>query len=508
MLIFAYGLMFFATASSPRYGINPWVDANAFFTVGKSMANGATVYKDIFEQKGPLLYVFHAIAYFISKTSFTGVYVLEAAAMFFSMLFAYKTARLYISKPLALGMTFLFAATAVNSCSFYLGDSAEEFSLPFLMVLIYYTTYYFKNSDENELKWYVFLLNGFFSGCVMMIKFTVIGFWFGFMAAVSIHTLFVKKDVKSAFKNAFIFIAGMLIPLAAFSVYFFIKGGLKEFFEVYFGFNLFVYSSEKQSLIEKAMKMVIGIGSACLENKIMFLLTVLGCISAIFVKPIAEKNVVSRFAVPFIYCCGVLFTYIGGRNYSYYFFAFSAFTVFAFIALGLAAEKLGLKSSAGIVFAVVSLVCSFAVTNAINIVTLNVPRDKEETIQYKISETIKSKDENAAVLCYNSLDAGVYLFDNIVPNFRYFEKQNIDYSAYPENMDEQNRYINEHMADYVVCRFICSETEKDFLDVIYGKNKALENDYSLILNEKDYIADSDDRRGQRELVYYLFELNK
>lgn len=507
MLIFAFGLMFFATASSPHYGINPWVDANAFFTVGKSMANGVTIYKDLFEQKGPLLYVLHAIAYFISKTSFTGVYLLESAAMFFSMFFAYKTARLYLGKPLSLGCAVLFAASAVNSTCFYMGDSAEEFALPLLMVLIYYTAYYFKNSDENKLKWYVFLLNGFFAGCVLMIKFTVIGFWFGFMAVMSAHTLFVKKDVKSAFKNAFIFVGGMLIPLAAFSLYFMIKGGLKDFYEAYFGFNLFVYSDEK-SLIEKATTMALCFVNAFFKNKILFVLTGFGCLAAIFVKPVAEKNIVSKLAIPVIYACGALFTYMGGKNFAYYFFSFTGFTLFAFIAMGLAAEKLNKKDVLGICFAAASVICAFAVTLTMNIAVLNAPKSKEETIQYKISEAVNSKDKNASVLCYKSLDAGIYLFDDIVPEFRYFEKQNIEYEVYPENMDEQNRYIKEHLTDFVVCRLYSPDTEGDYLKKVYEENEALKNDYTLIMNDKSYIADDSRRGGQLEQVYLLFELNK
>ena len=48
-LAFSFGLLYICTASSPRYAINPWNDANAFFTMGRAMANGATLYKDIFE---------------------------------------------------------------------------------------------------------------------------------------------------------------------------------------------------------------------------------------------------------------------------------------------------------------------------------------------------------------------------------------------------------------------------------------------------------------------------
>ena len=36
--------------SSPLYPMNDWVDANCFFTVGRSMLSGKVLYRDIFEQ--------------------------------------------------------------------------------------------------------------------------------------------------------------------------------------------------------------------------------------------------------------------------------------------------------------------------------------------------------------------------------------------------------------------------------------------------------------------------
>lgn len=66
--------------SSPLYPLNDWVDANCFMTVGKSMIHGLVPYRDLIEQKGPLLYMIHAVAALISETSFLGVYFIEIAA--------------------------------------------------------------------------------------------------------------------------------------------------------------------------------------------------------------------------------------------------------------------------------------------------------------------------------------------------------------------------------------------------------------------------------------------
>ena len=59
---------------------------------------------------------------------------------------------------------------------------------------------------------------------------------------------------------------------------------------------------------------------------------------------------------------------------------------------------------------------------------------------------------HATLLNYGSLDGGFYFAANILPTVRYFESQNVDYSVYPENMDEQNRYIKEGKVTFVVAR--------------------------------------------------------
>ena len=49
-------ILLFTSKCSPLYPFNDWVDINAFFTVGKSITRGILPYRDIFEQKGPILY--------------------------------------------------------------------------------------------------------------------------------------------------------------------------------------------------------------------------------------------------------------------------------------------------------------------------------------------------------------------------------------------------------------------------------------------------------------------
>jgi hypothetical protein len=82
--------------SSFLYPFNDWVDANCFMTVGKSVLKGIVPYRDLYEQKGPLLYFIHTAAALVSSTSFIGVYVIEVIASFIVLLYVYKIALIYV----------------------------------------------------------------------------------------------------------------------------------------------------------------------------------------------------------------------------------------------------------------------------------------------------------------------------------------------------------------------------------------------------------------------------
>ena len=84
-LLVSFIILMFTSKNSFLYPFNDWVDANAFFTMGKSMFQGVVPYKDLFEQKGLILYFIYGIGSLISFKSFIGVFILEVIS--FSIFF-------------------------------------------------------------------------------------------------------------------------------------------------------------------------------------------------------------------------------------------------------------------------------------------------------------------------------------------------------------------------------------------------------------------------------------
>ena len=82
ILLTAFVTILICSKSSPLYPINDWVDANCYMTVGRGMLHGSMPYRDLFEHKGPLIYMLHAAAALISDNSFLGVFLSEIVLCF------------------------------------------------------------------------------------------------------------------------------------------------------------------------------------------------------------------------------------------------------------------------------------------------------------------------------------------------------------------------------------------------------------------------------------------
>ena len=124
--------------NSPLYPFNDWVDVHCFFTVGKSILDGLVPYRDLYEQKGPVLYFLFAAAAAVSRDSFLGVWLLET--LFFSLFlyFSGKCALVHLGNGRAVYAILLLLAPATMLCTAFLyGGGAEELCLWTLSYSLY-----------------------------------------------------------------------------------------------------------------------------------------------------------------------------------------------------------------------------------------------------------------------------------------------------------------------------------------------------------------------------------
>lgn len=311
------------------YAFNNWDDPNSFFTMGKGMANGYIPYKDLFEQKGPLIYAIHAIAYLISNRTFIGIFLFEIISFTVFLYYVSKIINLYTRKVHSLWAIPLTSFVILSSYVFIAGDSAEEFCLPLLAISLYSFLAYYKNDSPNKMSTKTVILNGIIAGFVLWIKYNLLGFWLGFAGFLCIGLLLHKK-VKEAFLTGIYFILGMAIASIPWIIYFGINGALYDMFNVYFLVNISSYSVQT-SIINRLFT---ALKDALNYAKNLWLCSIITLIGYAYMM-ISKHSIPNKYG-KIALTITILIATIGvyyGANHIYYFLILMPFMILGLVAI-------------------------------------------------------------------------------------------------------------------------------------------------------------------------------
>lgn len=441
ILITAVIVITIFSKSSFLYPFNDWVDSNCFMTVGKSILQGKVPYLDLFEQKGPLLYCVHAFAAIISSTSFIGVYLIEIIACYFFLYYSYKILILYTDKNIIylLPVLSFFIYSSTNFCH---GDSAEELCLPLLSYALYVGIKLLKFDDIPSFK--ESLMIGITSSCVLWIKYSMLGFYIGWIIIPGIK-LIKKGKVKELIRMIMVIALGVIITTIPIIIYFLFNDALKELFTVYFYNNMFLYNDSSQSIpvITTLHNALNALGLWLDNNKIVALSVIFGILLLI-----KDKLIFSNILVLFAFTS--LFVFMNTTSYLYYSFILNVFSCFVLIPVYRLLNNHRILKTILLYLTVIIV----SISQSSNVYLLF--EHKNNLPQYKFKEII-CREENPTLLNYGFLDGGFYTVCDIVPNCKYFCQLNI-------NIDEmyqgQNQCIEQGLVKFVVTRNKKIEDEK------------------------------------------------
>ena len=439
--------------SSPLYPMNIWDDPNCFMTVGRSVLGGKVMYKDIFEQKGPLLYFIHAGAALISSSSFLGVFLLEWIADLFFLFFGIKTASLFIPvrKSSFIAVTALSFMT-FSVCSFHYGDSAEELVLPILAATLYIAMRELKNNRTPGVK--ASMISGTLFAIVFWIKYSLCGLFFGYIFFLIIFSIR-RKDIRGLMRAAGGFLAGAAIISAAVLSYFVFTGSLSYLYEAYFYDNLFLYGSMSEGipLFIKPFWALMLMFMKFDSNHVLFFLTVTG-----FIFLISRKDRKYGLLTLSMLFFSMLLIFWGDHQMFYYIFGLTVFTIPGWIPVIALTDKViseEKSKAAAVCLAVLSaaILCAFSFFTAKG--TFLIGGEKKDLPQYVFAEKIP---EGKTLINYGFLDGGFYLTTETLPPNRFFCKLNIS-EILDEAAQEPLDSIREKKADYIVTMFDLYEFE-------------------------------------------------
>lgn len=441
----AIGTIGVCSKSSFLYPLNDWVDANCFFTVGKSMMNDIVLYRDLLEQKGPFLYFIHGLAWLVSHDTFIGVYFLEVLSATFFLYYLHRAVSLFVPAGYSL-LAIPISAVMIYTCAAFCdGDSVEELVLPFLAYAFWIGIDAICNKrDITKLEFFII---GLTSGCIFWSKCTVVGMYIGWYLYFAVQYIR-NKNWKILFQSILLVICGVAIATIPFIIYFGLHGAIIDWLTVYLYDNFFLYSSEGEeptSLIHVIKNILGGILSTMGTNPLIPVM----CIIA-FVYFALHKMEVAVYLV--LSAASLLsFAFLGGVYHHYY-----SFTVNLFLPLGtipflkfLASRKektysLVLKKGVVLISTVVCIALSCLFTP--NRYLMGVP--KEELPQYKFASIIGT-DGSATLLNYGFLDGGFHTVTNTLPSCKAFCLLVITQDRL---MNIQNECVAQGAVEYIVTR--------------------------------------------------------
>ena len=227
--------------SSPLYAFNDWMDANIFFTMGRSMLGGRVLYRDVFDHKGPVLYLLYGLAGLVGGTDFRGVLVLEIIAMTSFLCTGLRTAELLAGRRLSVWWMALPAAGMAASRAFSHGGSAEELLLPFLAAALFSLVRALHSPTAKPLR--AVCVQGLLAGCALWLKYTVLGFYLAWVVVLA--ALYLRRGwLAQMGRSVGAYLGGMALATLPWVVYFGVHGALGDWFTAYFYDNLFLYKGE------------------------------------------------------------------------------------------------------------------------------------------------------------------------------------------------------------------------------------------------------------------------
>lgn len=433
--------------SSPLYPLNDWVDVHCFFTVGRSILDGLVPYRDLYEQKGPVLYFLYAFAAILSDNSFWGVFLLEVVTFGLFLYFCGQIARLYLGKSRAVYVICaVLAAVIPVSGAFAHGGGAEQLCL---FMLAYSLKSVLQALKENRcLTVSEGVLNGVFAACVLYIKFTMLGFYMGLALFVIIWYLSVHQGAQLLST-----IVNFLLGVASVSVlvfgYFAIHGAVGDFLTVYFYNNLFLYPMETEA---SKLKLIQDCLKATLQHNTSYTwFLIMGIV--LFLLEI-RANWRSFLMAVLTFGGLTVGTYWGGRGYTYYGLILSVYTVFGLIVLAKACQIAGVTgrrfshwsvTCAGMLV-LVAMLLNYSHKTSPNVYLMEY--EKEDHPAYRFAETINTV-ENPTLLNFGFLDGGFYYAADVTPNCEFFCTLNINA---PDMWYSQYDAINNGEVDFVITR--------------------------------------------------------
>lgn len=478
----------------------PFNDITTMFAMADGMQHGLVPFKDLFEQRGPIMYFLHVIALkLVPGIPLHGIYLIELVNFAVCYYFLYKIAALrwsneLIKSGLALGALILLT----QSFTYNYGASPEEFCLAPNLYALYLLCRYFKR-DSNYFtltKLESFGL-GLGIGWQILIKYSNLNITGAVAILAFISTLCLKQAWSKRFKAAGSLVGyailGAMVMFTPWLIYFGMHHAIGDFFYEYFIANLGISHRSKLVLLRKIVKLNV--------------LTIIfaGQLIAFWFAPVIfgfkalSKPKRWSFVFTVIWClfCVAMIVRFGISYNLPYVALLLGFSVYGFadVVHALKTSRRGYIRSLAYDIPLVALVLIFLNPIALAKPTKNnvffMPNTLKLTLNgqsarlknqsndngFHLGTFLKQNGYNRNILIYNGIPNSIYENAQSYPKLKYFDQTTIPYASQNAAGDNQIKYISDKTPSAVVMpvyqyqRLDKQPFTIDMLNQLYKKSK-------------------------------------
>lgn len=210
---------------------DPTADSAIFLYVGQRILNGDTLYTDLWDNKGPLLYYINALAVLIGHTPMSGLYIIELISLFIAVALGYSVIEKAFGRIPA-----VFASIVWPLALFYVNDNGGNFTEEYSMPLSFAAVYLFLRSrgpSSNLL--YIFLIGIIFS-LSFLLRPNNTGIEISIALLIFISGI-ANRRYYLLLKEIMAYALGAILVLASVLVYFYWMDALHDFYDAFIRYN-------------------------------------------------------------------------------------------------------------------------------------------------------------------------------------------------------------------------------------------------------------------------------
>ncbi len=434
-LVFSFLLVLSISNITPLNNATLKGDEAIFSVMGNGWANGKLPYTQLFDHKGPIIFLIYAISWYVTKSNLL-VLLLLVLCFWVSIVIGYSIVKKYSNFQTAVACSVIMMFYIVLTQGMF--AITEIFCLPLLMLSMYFTATYFTDSKEKHS-----LIGAFIYGAAIAVCFCT-RLTNGVIVCAGALAIFIdlisKKSFKNLFANLISGFAGIACVVLPFIIYF---GSKKMLYDFIYGTILynFAYATADVEVTVEAV------------FKILYLLSPI-----VIVNIVAFKKKPNKFLWMFIVLSGILATYVVafGRLYVHYYLILCVYIPLLFVMLSKKSvdnkcETSFVLTGAGKKAALCSVVAVLGLYCVAGMLSMSMEKDSSYLGEAKEQAELIPQEDRESVIGYG-VGPEWYLKTQILPCGKYFVLQDFQSSQSDDMLKENVEFYSSGTAKWVVVK--------------------------------------------------------